>query len=362
VIIDAHGHTLAPPEVYEYQSKLIARRSPFKPPKLADDLLAGKLEEHVALLDAAGTDVQLISPRPYTMMHSLLNPGIVRAWTGFVNDVIARQCQLCPDRFRGVAGLPQFRDHDLAPAVEELERCVTELGLVGCLLNPDPLEGDGQPPGLGDPYWYPLYERLCQLDVPAMIHSASCSSPRESYSLHFINEESIAVLGLLESSVFRDFPDLKIVVAHGGGAIPYQLGRFRARGLRAGGDDLEARLGLLHYDTCVYSEAGLDLLFRVVGPSRCLFGTERPGTGAAVDPRTGRSLDDLRPVIESLERLSAADRELVFETNARRLYRRAFAEPGPPGHPPGVPRTPPGPPGHPPGVPRTPPAEGSQRG
>jgi 4-oxalmesaconate hydratase len=327
VIIDAHGHTSAPPEVYEYQAKLIARRAPMKPPRLPDELLAGKLKEHVALLDAAGTDVQLISPRPYTMMHSLFSAGVVGSWTGFVNDVIARQCELYPDRFRGVAGLPQFRDHDLAPAIEELERCVTELGFAGCLLNPDPLEGDGQPPGLGDPYWYPLYERLCQLDVPAMIHSASCSSRRETYSLHFINEESIAVLGLLESSVFSDFPDLKIVVAHGGGAIPYQLGRFRAKGLRAGGTgDLEQRLGLLHYDTCVYSEAGLDLLFRVVGPSRCLFGTERPGTGAPVDPHTGRSLDDLRPVIESLERLSDADRELVFETNARRLYRRAFPE------------------------------------
>lgn len=328
MIIDAHGHTLAPAEVYEYQAKLIARRAAFKPPALADDLLTGKLKEHVALLDAAGTDVQFISPRPYTMMHSLFSAGVVRAWTTFVNDVIARQCGLCPDRFRGVAGLLQFRDHDLAPAVEELERCVTELGFVGCLLNPDPLEGDGPPPALGDPYWYPLYERLCELDVPAMIHSASCSSPRESYSLHFINEESIAVLGLLESRVFDDFPGLKIVVAHGGGAIPYQLGRFRAKGLRAGGGgrDLAERLGLLHYDTCVYSEAGLDLLFRVVGPDRCLFGTERPGTGAAIDPRTGRSLDDLRPVIDSLERLSDDDRRLVFESNARRLYPRAFPE------------------------------------
>ena len=327
MVVDVHGHTLLPAQAYEYQAKLIARRAGFKAPRIADELLAARLEEHVALLDEAGTQVQFISPRPYTMMHSLIGPGVVRAWITFVNDLIHRQCSLRPERFRGVAGLPQLRVHDLTPAVEELERCVTELGFVGCLLNPDPMEGEGPPPpGLGEPYWYPLYAKLCDLDVPAMIHSAACGSPRESYSLHFINEESIAVLGLLESAVFDEFPDLKIVVAHGGGAIPYQLGRFRARGLRRGGEDLARRLALLNYDTCVYSEAGLELLFKVVGPARCLYGTERPGTGSPVDPATGRSLDDLLPVISSLEVLSAADRELVLEANARRLYGRAFPD------------------------------------
>ena len=142
---------------------------------------------------------------------------------------------------------------------------MTELGFVGCLLNPDPNEGDGTaPPGLGDRYWYPLYEKLCELDVPAMIHSASCSAPRESYSLHFINEESIAVLGLLTSKVLDDFPELKIVVAHGGGAIPYQLGRFRARNLKLGAEDFAVRLRRLHFDTVLYSVDALELLHELV--------------------------------------------------------------------------------------------------
>ena len=325
MIVDVHGHTSAPPEVYEYQAKLIARRASFRAPTVPDDRLKEVLDGHVGLLDEAGTDVQFISPRPYTMMHSLFNAGVVRAWTVFVNDVIHRQVALHPDRFRGVAGLPQFRAESLGPAIEELERCVTELGFVGCLLNPDPLEGEGDPPGLGDEYWYPLYEALCRLDVPAMIHAASCGSPRESYSLHFINEESIAVLGLVTSRVFEDFPALKVVVAHGGGAIPYQLGRFRSPGLRRGDpEDFADNLRRLHMDTCVYSADGLELLFKVVGAANCVFGTERPGTGRGVDPATGRALDDLRPVIEALEVLSEDDRRLVFEDNARRLYPRAF--------------------------------------
>lgn len=325
MIVDAHGHTVAPPEVYEYQAKMIARRAPFGPPKIPDERLAETLDGHVALLDEVGTDIQFISPRPYTMMHSLINARVVRAWTTFVNDVIHRQCSLRPDRFRGVAGLPQFRAETLQPAIEELERCVTELGFVGCLLNPDPMEGEGDPPGLGEEYWYPLYEKLCELDVPALVHSAACSSPRESYSLHFINEESIAVLGLLGSRVLSEFPSLKVVIAHGGGAIPYQIGRFRSPGLRRGDpEDFADRLRRLNFDTCVYSETGLELLFKVVGAANCLFGTERPGSGRGVDPQTKRPLDDLRPVIEGLDVLSSEERVLVFEGNARRLYGRAF--------------------------------------
>jgi 4-oxalmesaconate hydratase len=259
------------------------------------------------------------------MMHSLFGSSVVSAWTTYVNDIIYRQCALFPDRFRGVAGLPQFRISDLAPSVAELERCVLEMGFVGCLLNPDPCEGDGTAqPGLGDRYWYPIYEKLCELDVPAMIHSASCTSPRESYSLHFILEESIAVMGLLQSRVFDDFPELKIVVAHGGGAIPYQLGRFRAGSVKSGAEDFADRIRRIYFDTVLYSPEGLELLFKVVGPGNCLFGTERPGTGAAVDPRTGRSLDDLKPVIDGLAMLSDEDRTQIYETNARKLYSRAF--------------------------------------
>jgi 4-oxalmesaconate hydratase len=329
MIVDVHGHTVAPPEVYEYQAKLIARREPFKAPAIPDERLTSVLDGHVGLLDEVGTDVQFISPRPYTMMHSLFNAGVVRAWTAFVNDVIHRQCSLRPDRFRGVAALPQFRTEPLERVLDELERCV-DLGFVGCVLNPDPMEGDGPaPPGLGDEYWYPLYEKLSQLDTPAMIHSAACSAPRESYSVHFINEETIAVVGLLGSRVLEDFPDLKIVISHGGGAVPYQLGRFRSPALRRGdGEAFAHRLRRLSFDTCVYSLEGLELLFKVVGPDACLFGTERPGTGRAVDPSTGRALDDLRPMIEGLSTLTPADRELVFEGNARRLYTRAFGDDG----------------------------------
>ena len=62
-------------------------------------------------------------------------------------------------------------------------------------------------------------------------HASTSKSPRAGYSVHMINEESIAVLNLVNSDVFRDFPGLKLIIPHGGGSIPYQLGRFDAMSL-----------------------------------------------------------------------------------------------------------------------------------
>ena len=87
-----------------------------------------------------------------------------------------------------------------------------------------------------------------------------------------------------------------------------------------GGERFEEAIRKLHFDTCVYTKDGLDLLFRVVGVDRCMYGTEKPGTGTAIHPDTGKSLDDLKPVIESIDWLSDADRKAIFEENTKKLY------------------------------------------
>lgn len=326
MIIDVHGHWTPPTEAGVYQSRLVMNRGrpieQARPPKIDDERMQGIVDGHIAKLRAVGTDLQLISARPYAMMHSLKPERVVRLWTEFVNDAIAQQVRLSGGVFRGVAALPQFRGEPPRAAVVELERCVRELGFVGCLLNPDPLEGDeGQrPPGLGTEHWYPLFEKLVELDVPALVHSAGCMDPRESYTLHFLNEASIAVLELLESRVFEDFPTLKIVVSHTGGAIPYHMGRFRAWRFRAKGEPFDESLHKLYFDTCNYSRDALEHFFKVVRPTNVLFGTENPGTGSAIDPATGAQLDDLKPVIDGLGHLTDVDRQLIYEGNARRLY------------------------------------------
>jgi 4-oxalmesaconate hydratase len=328
LIIDSHAHVVMPPQSFRFMAELIGGRgNPAVPPKIADEAVRKVAEEIVGIMDSVGTDLQFISPRPYLQMHSVKPVRVTELWTRHCNDIIARVVAMFPDRFRGVAGLPQFMHESPAErCVAELERCVNQLGFVGCLINPDPTEGsDLPPPGLGDPFWHPLYEAMTRLDVPALIHSAGSCSARESYTLKFINEESIAVVSLLGSDAFEKFPDLKIVVAHGGGAIPYQMGRFRSWSVRRGDKvTFDEQLKKLYFDTCNYSQDSIELLLKVAGVPNVLFGTEKPGTGSARDPISGRDYDDMKPVIENISWLTAQDRTDIFECNCRRLYTRAF--------------------------------------
>jgi OH-DDVA meta-cleavage compound hydrolase len=200
---------------------------------------------------------------------------------------------------------------------------VKQLGFRGCLLNPDPYENGGrEAPPLGDRYWYPLYEKLCELDVPAHIHATGSRSERTPYSRHFINEETIAVYGLVTSSVLDDFPQLKVVISHGGGAMPYQIGRFEAGSIRP---DVKRRFSegmrRLYYDTVLYSEGALRLLIETVGAERCLFASECPGVGSkkrhADDAHT---MDHVAPMIAGFDWLSPAEKKKIFEDNARKVF------------------------------------------
>lgn len=326
-VIDIHAHVSAPREWQFYRSMLLAHRGDHGRGgvNVSDEQIERALQTHLQRIDAVGTDIQLISPRPNLMMHHEKPHKLVRWWMEETNDIIARQVKLHPDRFFGVCGLPQSPGVSPENCLEELERCVSGYGFVGCLINPDPGEmGGDETPALGDEFWYPLYEKLVELDVPAMVHSASCQRMRETYSLHFISEETIAIYSLVKSSVFEDFPTLKIIIPHGGGAVPYQIGRWMAGPLKnpERGPRFEESIRKLYYDTALYTKDSIELLLKVVGPDRCLFATENPGTGSgAILPEEGRELDDTRPCIEAIEWLSAEDKNKIFEDNARGLFK-----------------------------------------
>lgn len=331
MIIDAHAHVTAPDKLYAYKAMLVSHRGAHG--KGSSGVTAAHVEEaldepladlgnisHRQHLDESGLDVQIISPRPFQMMHSETPSSIVEWWTAEVNDTIALSCEVEP-RFRGLAGLPQSMDLTPAQWANELRRCVTELGFLGGIVNPDPYEGLRQPPAIGDRFWYPLWEAFCELDVPVYIHSAGCRPPaRENYSLHFVQEETLAVVGLLNSRVLDDFPDLKVVVSHGGGAIPYQKGRFYPAALKSG-VPFEERMRRIWYDTCMYSRDSIEFLIRTVGVDRCVFGTEKPGTGSVKDPVTGRWLDDIHHLIGDIEWLTDEERSALLEGNARSLFK-----------------------------------------
>jgi 4-oxalmesaconate hydratase len=313
-----------PNESYKFMAELVASRAnPSASPSLSDESVRKAGQTIIDIMDKVGTDIQFLSPRPYMQMHSVKPSKVTELWTRHMNDLVFRTVQMFPTRFRAVAGLPQYRDESPTNSLAELEFRVKEQGFIGCLLNPDPTEGDGAPPpGLGEEFWYPLYEKLCELDIPALIHSAGSCSPRESYTLKFINEESIGIISLMNSDVFEKFPNLKLIFPHGGGAIPYHMGRFRSWSRRKGGEYFDDKLKRLHFDTTTYDKNALELLFKTVGVDRVLFATENPGTGSAIDPETGRGYDDLKPIIENISFLSDEDRKNIFECNCTKLYSR----------------------------------------
>ena len=331
MIIDSHGHVTAPDSLYVYKAQILAHRGAHgRGGNLANDedvrealnspVFGGS--SHLGQLKEVGTDLQLISPRPYQMMTSE-SPRLVQWFVEETNNIIAKQVELYPDTFRGVCGLP------LTPGVSpKAVRAVSGEVRQGTGLRRLPAQSRIRASAAATKRRRSAIgsgirstRSWCELDIPGHIHSTGCRSERLPYSLHFINEENIAVVSLLTSNVFKDFPTLKILVSHGGGAIPYQFARFEASSLRRqGATRFSEAMRNLYYDTVLYSKDALELLFKTVGVDRCLFGTERPGVGTVKDPRTGRWLDETRFTIEAIDWLSDADKKMIFEDNAKKVF------------------------------------------
>jgi len=337
MIIDCHGHyTTAPPELQSYRDSQIAGLKtpgqPALPAKLniSDDQIRESLENaQLKLQRARGTDVTIFSPRASAMAHHIGDETTSKHWTQACNDLIHRVCELYPKNFVGVCQLPQSPGVPPGNASAELERCVRQLGFVGCNLNPDPSGGHWNAPPLTDRHWYPLYEKMVELDVPAMVHvSSSCNPNFHATGAHYINADTTAFMQFLTSDLFKDFPTLRFVIPHGGGAVPYHWGRYRGLAQDMKRPPLEELLlKNVFFDTCVYHLPGIELLTKVVPIDNILFGSEMVGAVRGIDPRTGHYYDDTKRYIDALA-LADADRRKLFEGNALRVYPRLAARLG----------------------------------
>jgi 4-oxalmesaconate hydratase len=326
MIIDCHGHyTTAPKALEAYRQQQIADPSSRPPtPSISDDQIRESLEgAQLKLQRERGTDLTIFSPRAAGMGHHIGDGNTSLAWTQVCNDLIHRCCSLYPDKFVGVCQLPQTPGVPPTNSIAELERCVKELGFIGCNLNPDPSGGWWKDPPLTDKWWFPFYEKMVELDVPAMIHvSASCNPNFHTTGGHYINGDTTAFMQLITSDLFATFPSLKFIIPHGGGAVPYHWGRYRGIA-----QDLKRPLLKDHllknvcFDTCVYHQPGIDLLTKVIPLDNILFASEMVGAVRGVDPETGHYYDDTKRYVDALT-LGAADKQKIFEGNARRIFSR----------------------------------------
>ena len=332
-VLDVHGHVSAPQAargwVVNLMSSNTASRSPLlqSGPRggggrfggadpLSDDAFRESARGHAEYMDARNIDVQIIGPRPFTML-GFMEPHLLPSWTTFTNDTIFKQCQAYPDRFLGAAMLPQISEApDLSNCIPELERCVNELGFIAVYVSPDP-GGRRTTPANYEPYWYPLYEKCQEMSLPIIVHGTNALDRRfrivpQNYQLGFYTEQYIYTQTIGHSDVFDRFPELKVIVCHCGGG----LNRFIPTDRHLPQKDLSKNL---FFDTCGYDIHFLEAAIKQRGVAQMCFGTEAPGSGGAVRPETGKTSDDLVPVIDGYGFLSEQDKMDIFHHNPMRV-------------------------------------------
>ncbi len=179
-------------------------------------------------------------------------------------------------------------------------------------------------PPLYDRYWWPIWEKMSELDVPGMIHvSATCNENFHTTGSHYLGADTTAFMQALTSGFLNDFPNLRLIIPHGGGAVPFHWGRFKGMAEDQGWD-FAGVLRNLYFDTCVYHQPGIDLLLDVVPTDNILFASEMVGAVRSVNPDTGHHYDDTRRYIDAA-RIDEAARRKIFEENARKVFPRLRA-------------------------------------
>jgi 4-oxalmesaconate hydratase len=332
MIIDCHGHyTTVPDEMQKYREAQLADLANVSRGSVSEDITDDQLREslegaQIRLQRERGTDMTIFSPRASAMAHHLGSEKANHYWAEHWNNLIYRICQLYPQNFAPVGMLPQYPGVSPRNCLAEIDRIINELGFIGINLNPDPTGGYWTDPPLFDEWWFPVYEKMAELDIPAMVHVSQTRNPAFHFTgTHYLNADLTAFMQFLTSDVLDRFPTLKFIIPHGGGAAPYHWGRYRGLAQDNKWTPVQERIkDQVFFDTCVYHQPGIDLLFKVVPLDNILFGSEMVGAVRGIDPETGQYFDDTKRYVDALD-LSEEQRTQVFEGNTRKVFSRLKA-------------------------------------
>jgi aminocarboxymuconate-semialdehyde decarboxylase len=309
--VDFHAHLIDPAVYRETQAWSIfaqtqdAARAASVIARMAD------IDERIAAMDAMGVRLQVLSSSLVHQCSYDAEPDAALRLDAEMNETIARAVAARPDRFRGLGSVP-LQASDLA--VRELTRCMDELELSGVTISTRVREKE-----VGDASLRPFWEAAEALGAVVFIHPAGNHDARfgkwqlwNSIGQSF--EEAMAIASIFYEGILDRYPKLKIVVSHGGGYMPFYLGRIarnyaekpatRANMTKPPIDYLR----MLHYDTCVYDADTLAHLVAIVGADRIVMGSDYP-------------VGEMKPVdfIRDCAALDGAARELVLAGNAGRL-------------------------------------------
>ena len=292
MIVDVHIHFLSPgaidgarnaPDRYgvsvlDYGPRprlVIGAEPPTRP--LLEALYT--LDRHLAFLGEQGIDAAVFGPLMDVAGYSL-PPAQGAAWSRAQNEGLAASLAEAGGRHRGLATVPLQAP---ALAAEELTFAVKSLGLSGAMVDPNAL---GQP--LGDRGLDPFWKAAVELGAPVVLHPFLLEAV-ERFGRHYLHnlvgypfETTLAAASLILGGTLDRFQPLEVVLVHGGGFLPYHIGRFD-RGhttrpeARADGAALPSGyLRRFHYDTLVQFPPALAYLVKVVGEDRVLLGSDHP--------------------------------------------------------------------------------------
>src|SRR3984885_237437 len=158
---------------------------------------------------------------------------------------------------------------------------------------------------------------------PVVPVTGPCKPAFHTTGSHYINGDTTAFVQFLTSDLFKDFPTLKFIIPHGGGAVPYHWGRYRGIAQDMKRPLLKELLfNNVYFDTCVYHQAGIDLLAKVIPADNILFASEMVGAVKGIDPETGNYYDDTKRYVDAAPSLSIEDKQKIFEKNALKVFPR----------------------------------------
>lgn len=322
--IDVHAHIVVP-EIYAQTSRWSVFAQSTGDPNLTDDARRKAKErsdsviarmadadQRIEAMDAMGIDVQVLSASLVHQCTYEAEPQAALALDRTSNDRIAAIVAKHPKRLKGLGSVPLQAP---ALAVEELTRCMTEFGLGGVTISTRVRDLE-----IGDKSLRPFWKKAEELGAVVFIHPAG--NPDARFKKHFLwnsigqnFEEAMAIASLMYEGILDAYPKLKICVSHGGGYMPFYMGRIARNYIEKPTTRVnmskapDEYLRMLYYDTCVYDPATLQALVAAVGADRVVLGSDYP-------------VGEMKPVefVTEMPGLTAADKEKIVSGNAARLF------------------------------------------